>query len=174
VPFRGGFVSLSIDPSAPPGRLVLAGGRLVAGAGPGTSSTSLGASTAAWLARSAGDGIVPLVSRYSSIIGVKPSGIRVRSMKTLWGSCSQRGVVTFNWQLAFFPDRVLEYAVVHELCHLVHRGHGPAFWELVGRVMPGFEEHRDFLRRQPVRRQAPDPAPLRPRMPVQTGTLEGE
>jgi predicted metal-dependent hydrolase len=167
VPFRGGFVNLSIDPAAPDGRMTLTGGRLMAGAGAGTSSTALAAATAAWLARAAGDEMAFHASRYAGILGVRPSAIRVRSMKTLWGSCSQRGVVTLNWQLAFFEDRVLEYAVVHEMCHLLHRGHGPAFWGLVGRVMPGFEGHRDFLRRQPVRKEAPCLRPFRPRMPVQ-------
>ena len=87
-----------------------------------------------------------LVERHGPAHGLVPRSIRIKDQKTLWGSCTGRGDVSLNWRLVFAPEAVLEYVVVHELCHLRVRTHGPAFWALVREVLPGFEPHRRWLR----------------------------
>jgi predicted metal-dependent hydrolase len=80
-------------------------------------------------------------------IGVAFRGIRIGAQRTLWGSCSPRGTVSFNWRLVLAPFEVLDYVVVHELCHLRVLNHSPQFWRLVDRHRPGWHEQRDWLRR---------------------------
>jgi predicted metal-dependent hydrolase len=80
-------------------------------------------------------------------LGVTYASIQIRDQRTRWGSCSPRGVLTFNWRLALAPYAVLDYVVVHELCHLREANHGPGFWRLVEQARPGYREPRTWLRR---------------------------
>lgn len=83
--------------------------------------------------------------RYSKRLGVEPKGVRVKVQKHLWGSCGTDGVIRLNWHLAFVPKPVLEYVVVHELCHLRHRDHSPEFWGMVQRALPEYAEPKRWL-----------------------------
>ncbi len=76
----------------------------------------------------------------------RPTGIRwVENQTTRWGSCTPAtGEIRLSHRLAGFPDWVVDYVIVHELAHLVEAGHGPAFWEIVGRY-PLTERARGFL-----------------------------
>lgn len=99
-----------------------------------------------WLKERAGDVAAGLVERYAPELGVAPTGLRIRAQKTLWGSCGSRGVIHLNWRLIGAPPPVFEYIVVHELCHLRERNHGPRFWRLVSDLMPNYERHKNWLR----------------------------
>ncbi|MGQ0698486.1 MAG: M48 family metallopeptidase [Panacagrimonas sp.] len=77
---------------------------------------------------------------------VEFSGPRIADQKTLWGSCTARGLISLSWRLVMAPPAVHRYVAVHELCHLRHHDHGERFWKLVARQMPGFESHRRWLR----------------------------
>lgn len=83
--------------------------------------------------------------------GLDPAGVRVRDQKTLWGSCGKDGVIRLDRKLARVPRPIFEYVVVHELCHLRHRDHSPAFWGLVRRVMPDYVERKEWLEGHEVR-----------------------
>ena len=72
--------------------------------------------------------------------------ISIRAQKTRWGSCSFRGTLSFNWKLYLAPPSCLDYVVVHELCHLVHMDHSPAFWAEVERIMPDYRIWKKWLR----------------------------
>lgn len=74
-----------------------------------------------------------------------PASLRILDQKHLWGACSQSGNITLNWRLVFAPKAVLEYAVVHELCHLQHRHHGREFWELVRSILPDYRVAKEWL-----------------------------
>ena len=63
---------------------------------------------------------------------------RLRDQRSRWGSCSSKGALSFNWRLVLAPHDVLDYVVVHEVCHLVELHHGPAFWRLVERRRPEY------------------------------------
>jgi predicted metal-dependent hydrolase len=79
-------------------------------------------------------------------LGVEFARIQVRDQRTRWGSCSSRGTLSFNWRLALAPHEVLDYVVVHELCHLREPNHSPRFWRLVESRRPGWREQRAWLR----------------------------
>lgn len=79
-------------------------------------------------------------------LGVMPSALSIRAQRTRWGSCSSRGVINLNWRLLLLPTRLTDYVLVHELCHLRHMDHSPAFWALVATQMPDHDERRAELR----------------------------
>ena len=87
-----------------------------------------------------------LVDEEAARLGVVYERIRIGDQRTLWGSCSRRGVLSFNWRLVLAPPAVLDYVVVHELCHLRVPNHSAAFWRLVGDSRPAWREQRDWLR----------------------------
>ena len=72
--------------------------------------------------------------------------IRIGDQRTLWGSCSARGTLSFNWRLVLAPLEVLDYVVVHELCHLRVPNHSKRFWRLVEARRPHWRGQRDWLR----------------------------
>ena len=98
------------------------------------------------LARQARQTIPERVAHFAPLVGVTYGRITIRSQHTLWGSCSSKGNLNFNCLLMLTPPEVLDYVVVHELCHLLERGHGPRFHALMGTFMPDWKERRAKLR----------------------------
>jgi predicted metal-dependent hydrolase len=82
----------------------------------------------------------------ASRIGIEYRRIRIGGQRTLWGSCSPRGTLSFNWRLVLAPIEVLDYVVVHELCHLHVPNHSGRFWALVEHHRPQWREQREWLR----------------------------
>ncbi|MBF0124536.1 MAG: M48 family metallopeptidase [Magnetococcales bacterium] len=90
--------------------------------------------------------IPPLLDKWQRVLGVQVADWRIRRMKTRWGSCViQAKRIWFNLELAKKPLQQLEYVVVHELAHLLERGHGDRFIAILDRVMPQWRYHRDAL-----------------------------
>ena len=87
-----------------------------------------------------------MLDEESMRLGLPYSGLRIADQKTLWGSCTWDGRISLNWRLLMAPRETLRYVVIHELCHLRWRSHGPRFWALVARQMPDYEQHRQWLR----------------------------
>ncbi len=83
---------------------------------------------------------------FAKIIGVSYGRITIRSQKSKWGSCSSKGNLNFNCLLMLSPENVRNYVVVHELCHRKYMNHSPAFWTEVRRVMPDFEDAKQWLK----------------------------
>lgn len=83
---------------------------------------------------------------YAQQIGVSYERIRIAEQKTRWGSCSSKGTLSFNWKLMLAPPKVLDYVVVHELCHRKEMNHSPRFWKLVEEIMPDYKEYRKWLK----------------------------
>jgi predicted metal-dependent hydrolase len=81
----------------------------------------------------------------AAALGVSVARIEVRDQRTRWGSCSTRGTLSFNWRLVLAPFDVLDYVVVHELCHLREPNHSHRFWRLVESRRPGWRTQRDWL-----------------------------
>lgn len=88
-----------------------------------------------------------LLEEESARLGLRHRGLRIRDPRTRWGSCGPDGHIMLSLRLALAPPEVFRYVVVHELCHLRWHGHGSRFWALVERQMPGYREHRAWLRR---------------------------
>ena len=85
------------------------------------------------------------VFRYSAIIGVSPRGIKVRNYKTRWGSCYKKGRLTFNFHLIKAPQTIIDYVVIHELCHIIQPNHSKLFWNEVAKYDPNYKNHKKWL-----------------------------
>lgn len=83
---------------------------------------------------------------YQKILKVKPKSFRLANNKGNWGTCNSRGELTFHWKLIMAPIEVVDYVVVHELCHLIHMNHDRSFWRLVGKILPDYEEQQNWLK----------------------------
>ena len=86
------------------------------------------------------------VIRYSEIIKVSPREMKVRNYKTRWGSCDKKGRLTFNFHLIKAPHSIVDYVVVHELCHMLQPNHSKFFWDEVAKYDLFFKEHRKWLK----------------------------
>ena len=95
--------------------------------------------------RLAGELVRKTIAAEAPRVGVRCRRISIRDTRSRFGSCSSNGSLSFSWRLALAPRRILDYVVVHELCHLVHLDHSRRFWSLVERVRPDFREQRDWL-----------------------------
>ncbi|MBY0121770.1 M48 family metallopeptidase [Bacillus sp. S/N-304-OC-R1] len=87
------------------------------------------------------------ISAHQSFFKEKPRSIRISDSKTTWGTCDSKRQLTFNWKLAMAPREVIDYVVVHEMCHMVHLNHDRSFWRLVGGMMPDYKEQEKWLAR---------------------------
>lgn len=83
---------------------------------------------------------------YNKFYNFKFNRISVKNQKTLWGSCSQDGNLNFNYILALVPSEVVDYIVVHELCHLWEFNHSREFWRLVGLTISDYKEKRKMIK----------------------------
>lgn len=90
--------------------------------------------------------IAERVQHYAPIVGVSYGRITIRTQHTRWGSCSSKGNLNFNCLLALAPKHVMDYVVVHELCHRKELNHSERFWKEVERVLPDYKAQRKWLR----------------------------
>lgn len=91
--------------------------------------------------------IIERVEYYKESIGVNPTKITVKEQKKRWGSCTSKGHILFNWRCIMAPIEIIDYLVVHEMCHLVHMNHSKAFWGLVESILPDYKERRAWLKK---------------------------
>ena len=91
------------------------------------------------------DRISQRVGDYAPKVGVTPGRINVRELGHRWASCSPNGNLSFHWKCMMAPLTIIDYIVVHELCHIHHLDHTYAFWNEVDKVLPGYIERRDWL-----------------------------
>ena len=88
-----------------------------------------------------------LIEKWEPVMGVKAGEIAYRNMRSRWGSCKpSTGRICIHTRLALYAPECLDYVVVHELCHLLERGHGPRFYELMDSFLPDWKERRAKLR----------------------------
>ena len=99
-----------------------------------------------WLKQQITDLIDKKVMLFSSQMALNPTGIKVRQYKSRWGSCTNKGVLYFNYLLYMVPEPVINYVVIHELAHLKYFNHSNQFWHLVAKYCPKFEEHKLWLK----------------------------
>ena len=99
-----------------------------------------------WYEEHALNRLTEKTNRYAGIMGVSPNSIVARDYKSRWGSCSSKGDVSYNWRIIIAPHQIVDYMVVHELCHMQHPNHSPAYWNSVKRVIPDYKESRQWLK----------------------------
>lgn len=87
------------------------------------------------------------VAHYGPRLGVEPTAVLVRSQERRWGSCAPDGALRFNWRIIMAPISIVDYVVVHELCHLRYAHHGREFWQRVANVVPDYQVRRQSLKR---------------------------
>ena len=85
------------------------------------------------------------VEYFHKLTGGHYTSITIRDQKSRWGSCSSKGTLSFNYRLMMAPQKILDYVVVHELCHLTHMNHSPAFWSMVESILPDYKESKQWL-----------------------------
>lgn len=87
------------------------------------------------------------VATWNDMFGFRHGRVTVRNQSSRWGSCSHRGNLSFNWKLLLLPERMADYVVVHELCHLEEFNHSARFWKLVAQAVPDYREIVREMRR---------------------------
>lgn len=85
------------------------------------------------------------ISEFNNFYNFKFNKIAIRNQRSRWGSCSKRGNLNFNYRLALIPDELVNYVIVHELCHLGEFNHSQKFWDLVAQTLPNHIELRKKL-----------------------------
>ncbi len=83
---------------------------------------------------------------FSFVVGAQPRTINVRTFRARWGSCSSEGDIDFNWAIIMAPHHIVDYVVVHELCHLHHMDHSPEYWRCVQKVLPDYKNCIEWLK----------------------------
>lgn len=86
------------------------------------------------------------IDKYSLQLKVAPCKVMIKNQKTRWGSCSKKRNVNLNWRLIMAPVDIIDYVIVHELCHLKVMNHSKHFWNLVASVLPNCHESRKWLK----------------------------
>ena len=99
-----------------------------------------------WYLQHAEDKIGERVIRIAQLVGKGPVSIKIKNQDKRWGSCSKSGIIRFNWKVIMAPISIMDYVIVHELCHLIHPHHSPQFWRRVQSVIPDYRRKRDLLK----------------------------
>jgi hypothetical protein len=111
-----------------------------------------------WYRREARRRIGDAVDREAARLELAYHSVGIRDQRSRWGSCSPRGHLSFSWRLLLAPPPVLDYLVVHELCHLHELNHGKRFWRLLERAWPGWQEQSRWLNEHERELHEYDPA----------------
>ena len=83
---------------------------------------------------------------YSKLIFVYPKLISIKNYKSRWGSCSSKGEIYYNWKIIMAPDKIIDYLIVHELCHMIHFNHSKQFWSKVQEYITDYKDRRLWLK----------------------------
>jgi len=110
------------------------------------SKRSVRSALQAWYVERAQEKIRDRLTVYEKRIAVTPSAVHIRNLKSRWGSCTSRRQISFNWRIILAPISIVDYVIVHELCHLIHHDHSKDFWRSIERILPDYEERKEWLR----------------------------
>lgn len=102
---------------------------------------------AAFLKTRARDRLVAASDRFANALGRPHAGVTLRDTRSRWGSCTHDGRLMYSWRLIMAPPAVLDYVCAHEVAHLAHMNHSPAFWAEVAQLMPDYQPWRQWLKR---------------------------
>ena len=98
-----------------------------------------------WYRERASNYLTERVKKYSSFLSKVPKEVKIRELKLRWGSCTRDGKLFFNWRVMMAPISIIDYVVVHELCHLNRQNHSADFWADVESLLPGYEREKKWL-----------------------------
>ena len=95
--------------------------------------------------------IVARVEHFAGLIGLKYGRVAIKNQRSRWGSCSEKSNLNFNYRLIFLAPELMDYVIVHELCHLLEFNHSPKFWKKVALVLPNYRELRLILKKNDLK-----------------------
>ena len=110
------------------------------------STTVICAALIRWYKQQAEHYLTSRTAEIARKINLTPTSVTVKTYKARWGSCGIRGDVQFNWKLMLAPPDIIDYVIIHELCHLKHHNHSALFWQLVEYHSPAFKASRQWLK----------------------------
>ena len=110
------------------------------------SKTAIRAALVRWYKQQAEEHITVRTAYLSKKINILPHSITIKTYKARWGSCNIRGEIQFNWKLMLAPPNIIDYVIIHELCHIQHHNHSTQFWQLVEHHCPTFKASRLWLK----------------------------
>ena len=113
---------------------------------PSTEQTVLQYLLVYWYKENAKKLIKSRVKHYCLLLGETVETVRIKDQKTRFGSCSSKRNLNFNWRLMMAPKEVLDYVVVHEMCHLKYMNHSKEYWAYVESIMPNYKEYDNWLK----------------------------
>lgn len=99
-----------------------------------------------WYRERAGLIVLNQVEYYAGLKNLEFGRLKISSAKKRWGSCSGKNNLNFSWRLILAPLEILDYVVVHELAHILHKNHSQLFWKYVGEIIPDYKKRRKWLR----------------------------
>ena len=99
-----------------------------------------------WYRQKAKEQIEERMKYYQPFFDKMPITIKIKDQKKRWGSCTSKNELLFNWRSVLAKAHALDYIIVHEMCHMYHKDHSKAFWDLLASVMPDYETRKDWLR----------------------------
>lgn len=86
------------------------------------------------------------VDFYAKKLGLSPKNITIKDMSFRWASCGKSNSLQFNWRIMMAPGKIIDYIIVHELCHFRYKNHTDAFWNEIDKVMPDYPERKEWLK----------------------------
>ena len=99
-----------------------------------------------WYKKESFEIISEKVSFYANSFNFQYGTITIRDQKTIWGSCNSKNNLSFNWKAIFFNNDVIDYLVVHELVHTIHKNHSKKYWQAVENILPNYKELNKMLK----------------------------
>lgn len=141
IPLEGQFVRIA---SGAGRGLRVEGGHLLVPGAPEMAAVRI----EAWLRAQARDRLAAAADRHAATLGRRYTRLTLRDTRSRWGSCAISGALSFSWRLIMAPPEVLDYVAAHEVAHLAEMNHSPAFWNVVGGLLPGYAAPRAWLRRE--------------------------
>lgn len=99
-----------------------------------------------WYRRQADKLLIARAEHLEAQTGLTPNQVQIKTYKARWGSCNGRGDIQLNWQLIQASQNIIDYVIIHELCHLKQHNHSAAFWALVAQFDPNYHDHQRWLK----------------------------
>jgi len=100
-----------------------------------------------WYKKIAYESMQDRLDYYCKIIGMNYNSMRIKEQKARWGSCSKKGNLNFNWKLIMSPQWIIDYVIIHEVCHLRYLDHSKEFWKMVSLYMPDYKKAQEWLKK---------------------------
>jgi predicted metal-dependent hydrolase len=113
----------------------------------GSEKTAVKKALMDWYFEHAENKVKERLDRFAQQIGKWPASVEIKRQVRRWGSCSRNGMVRLNWKIIMAPLSIIDYVIVHELCHLMYPQHSFQFWQKVQSIIPDYKKRRDWLKR---------------------------